>query len=451
MISLRGLALAFGSTAAVATVAGAAYGDAQHTVVVCGDGPDGEEVVARVASHVHSPYRLQEASTFCKGLSSGRASAFAAAAKDRGADAKLVTRTRAAARSAHADLAILLDTRGPKHGATVVHVWLVDATGEGAAEVDHEVTLDAGASVNEQGDAAWNMVAADLGGASEGEGHSTAAAASPTPSDSSDGAPDGTQAHASPSDADHGVTEPESKSGEGDRGAETFSIRAAIETGSRDFTYVDRLTPTLRSYSLFAAPLGVVDAELYPLARLGTPVLKDFGVTFDYAIAFGLSSADSGGTSVSTAWSMFDVGAHERIHVGRSGLLGVHAGYGQMTYSFNGGLEATAELPGVQYRYVRGGADARVALGPFSVYGSGSYLDVLSTGPMGTYFARASVGGLEGRVGIARTLGSGFEVSLELAYTRFFYSLNPQPGDAYVAGGALDQMAFGSLGVAYVF
>ncbi len=87
----------------------------------------------------------------------------------------------------------------------------------------------------------------------------------------------------------------------------------------------------------------------------------------------------------------------------------------------------------------------------FSIYGSGSYLFVLSTGPVGGYFARESVGGVEGRLGVARSLGHRFEASLEVAYTRFFYSLNPQPGDTFVAGGALDQMAFGSLGIAYVF
>jgi hypothetical protein len=180
-------------------------------------------------------------------------------------------------------------------------------------------------------------------------------------------------------------------------------------------------------------------------------VLKDLGVTFDYARAFGLSSADSSGTPVSTTWSVFDVGAHERIPAGRSWLFGLHGGYGQMTYSFDGALDTPAALPGVQYSYVRGGADARVALGAFSVYGYGSYLYVLSTGPLGGYFTRATAGGIEGRLGLARDLGRGFEASLEVSYTRFFSSLNPQPGDTYVAGGALDQMAFGSLGVAYVF
>lgn len=417
MIAARRLAPAVGLTVTVVTSAGTGRADAPHAVVVCGEGTDGEEVVSRVASHLRPPYRFQEAGSFCKGLSSGQASTLATAARDRVADGKLVTRARAAAQSAHADLAILVDTRRSKGGAALVHVWLIDSKGEGSAEVDREVTLGAGASSDEQGDAAWTAVAADLGASSD-ETRSTA--------------------------------EPASAPREGGRDAAIGSVRVAMETGARDFTYVDRLTTTLRSYSLFAAPLVHADAELYPLARTGAPVLKDVGVTFDYAMAFGLSSSDSAGASVKTTWSFFDVGARERIHAG-SWLLGLHAGYGEMTYSFGGALETTAELPGVQYRFVRGGADARVALGPLSVYGSGSYLYVLSTGPLGTYFTRASVGGIEGRVGVARALGHGFEISLEFAYTRFFYTLNPQPGDAYVAGGALDQMAFGSLGVAYVF
>jgi hypothetical protein len=235
------------------------------------------------------------------------------------------------------------------------------------------------------------------------------------------------------------------------RAADVFAVRAAIEAGSRNFAYTDRLTSSLRSYSLFAAPLGVVDAELYPLARTGLPGLKDFGLTADYGRAFGLSSDDSAGTAVNTTWSLFDVGARERIPVGRSWLLGLHGGYGEMTYTFDGSLAAPAALPGVQYRFVRGGADARVALGPFSLSAQGSYLAVFSTGPIGGYFARGSVGGVEGRLALARDLGLGFEASIDVGYTRYFYSFNPQPGDAYVAGGALDQMAFGSLGVAYVF
>jgi hypothetical protein len=322
-------------------------------------------------------------------------------------------------------------------------VWLVDASGDGAAEIDEEVTVGAGASTAEQGDAAWSVLAADLGaGADTGPSPSSPPAAteestaSPNPS--------------APSDADRGPSNEAASEPRAGRKDSLFSIRAAIMSGSRNFSYVDRLTPTLRSYALFAAPMGLVDADVYPFVRTGLPVLRDLGITGDYARAFGLSSDDSTGTSVSASWSLFDVGVHERLPVGDSWLVGLGAGYGEMAYTFDGALATTAAFPGFQYHLVRFGGDARVTLGPFSVYGYGSYLDVLSTGPEGGYFAHATVGGLEGRLGLSRDLGHGFEVSFEVAYTRFFYTLNPQPGDAYVAGGALDQMAFASLGVGYM-
>jgi hypothetical protein len=47
------------------------------------------------------------------------------------------------------------------------------------------------------------------------------------------------------------------------------------------------------------------------------------------------------------------------------------------------------------------------------------------------------------------TLGRGFEARLWLDYARWFYDMNPEPGDAYVAGGALDEMLTVLVGVAY--
>jgi hypothetical protein len=239
--------------------------------------------------------------------------------------------------------------------------------------------------------------------------------------------------------------------GEPTRSTALASIGASIQGGARDFSYVDRITPTLRPYDLVAAPLVFVDGEIYPLARSRILVLEDLGATFDYAQAFGLASTDSAGTSVSTTWNAFDFGAHERVPIGHAVLAGIHGGYGEIDYSFHGALRTSAQLPDVQYRFVRGGLDGRVALGAIAVYGYASYLSVLSTGLFGTYFARASVGGIEGRIGVAHAIARGFELSLEIAYTRFYYSLHPQPGDAYVAGGALDQMTRGSLGLTYLF
>jgi hypothetical protein len=438
--------------------------DSQPSVLVCGEGSQGQALASRIASQASASYRLADSP--CKALYSGRGtSSLTAAASGRAADAKLVARARNALQSTHTDAAILVVARKSKHGAAAaaaVHVWLVDANGTGPAAVDQDVALEAGSSPDDAASAVWNVVVPSL--PSRRPAHSEEASASAKhggsqepserrPSDPSSGnasEPAATAEGGTAAGADQGPsdsTEPR----EGGRATALAFVRAAVEIGARNFTYVDRLTPTLRPYSLSAAPLAVVEGELYPLARSGAPVLKDLGVTLDYAMAFGLSSADSAGTSVGTSWNAFDAGLRERIPLGRSVLLGLHAGYGENAFQFRGALPTTAQLPGVRYRFVRGGADGRLALGSLALYACASYLDVLDAGPVGAYFPRATIGGLEGRFGVTRSMGRNVELSLEVAYTRFFYSLNPQPGDAHVAGGALDQMAFGSLGAAYVF
>jgi hypothetical protein len=38
-----------------------------------------------------------------------------------------------------------------------------------------------------------------------------------------------------------------------------------------------------------------------------------------------------------------------------------------------------------------------------------------------------------------------------VSYRRFFYSMNPTPGDGYVAGGALDELGGLQASVAYIY
>jgi hypothetical protein len=447
--------------AVVGAFAWTARGDTRPSVVVCGEGSDGEALALRLGSHASASYRLSSADAWCKSLSSGRGAPLAAAASGHASGAKLVARARSAAQSAHADAAILVVARKSRRG-TVVHVWVVDANGAGVAEVDQDVALVPGSSADDGADALWSVVAPALPSRRPVEAEGASAPAKPPvrqspdrPQPPAEDTPDSDLMAASepPAGADQGTPNGDSPAHprSGEEATAIGVVRAGFEVGSREFSYVDRLTPTLRSYSLFAAPLAVVEGELYPLARAGVPILKDLGATLDYAMAFGVSSSDASGDSVNTAWSSFDAGARERIRLGPSVLLGLHGGYGENSFIFSGALGTTAELPSVRYRFVRGGADARVALGSLSFQAYGSYLGVLSSGPIGTYFQRATIGGIEGRVGATQAIGHGFELSLEVAYERFFYTLNPQPGDHYVAGGALDQMAFGSVGAAYVF
>jgi hypothetical protein len=69
---------------------------------------------------------------------------------------------------------------------------------------------------------------------------------------------------------------------------------------------------------------------------------------------------------------------------------------------------------------------------------------------MSDRFSRASVQGVGGRIGVAARALSWLEGRLEFKYDHMFYKLSPEPGDAYVAGGALDQRLAITVG-AYVF
>ena len=427
-------------------------------IVIWGEGAAGEEVASRLELRLNASYEARDPGSFRSALAPS-ALFLASAARDRVKDRKLVVRARAAARSAHVEAAVLVSVRKSKRG-TAVHVWLIDAQGDGAA-VDREVALPAGASALEEANAAWNAVSAALAPSAATTAPPAPSPAAPAPAPAPEPAAESAPA-SPPASAPTPTTEerpaateaaggPTNENKRATRANALLFARVLLEAGSRHFSYTDRVTTTLRSYDLLAAPLVAAEAEVYPLARTALPVLKDLGLTFDYRIAFALSSADDAGTAVSTAWSSFDVGARERIHLSRAVVLGVRGGYGQNAFSFNASLPTTAELPDVQYHFVAGGVDATLTVGSLSLYVAGSYLGVLSAGREGTYFPRATVGGLAGTLGASYVLGDGFEVSLEVAYTRFFYSMNPEPGDPYVAGGALDQMGRGSLGVAYVF
>jgi hypothetical protein len=436
--------------AVVLASVGARGAEGERLVFVLGEGTDAEEIGSRVASRLTAPYVARDPAPLRRSLTTARAPSLAAAAKESAKDAKLVSRTWFAVRRAHADAAVLVHVRKSRQ-AVSGHLWLIEADGDGAAAVDREITLPAGASAADVSDAIWSALASHLSssGAPASEAATPQSKDPPAPPKSIEVSQPTTAAAPSAEPPSPSASEPERAAVRSTREDALFVIRALVEVGTRHFSYVDRVTTSLRSYDLLAAPLVGVHGELSPFSRANVPVLKDFSVIGDYRLALGLSSTDSAKDSVSTSWSSFDIGARERVHLSQSLALGLHGGYGQDDYTF-GAVSAGTTLPDVQYRFIAVGPDANLTLSRLSLYLSGSYLGVLSAGLVGTYFPRATVGGVEGTIGVAYSLAHGFEVSLEVEYTRFFYSMNPQPGDAYVAGGALDQMGRGALGVGYV-
>jgi hypothetical protein len=430
---------------AATTFATVARADDPQRVAIVATGPDGDAIASGIASHLSAPYG-SDSDGFRSALGAGGARLLPLAAKRHDKDAELVKRARAAARSAHVDKAILVHVERSRK-ATVVHVWVIEPQGSGSAPIDQDVRLGAGATAGDETDAAWNAVASEF-----------PAKASPAPvvDDSTKTSPPVSKATDEPTAKAPDDEAPSASSGEHSPSEHTRAnafavLGAAMQGGSRHFSYVDRLTPTLRPYDLSVAPLFAIHGEIYPFSNTSIPVISGLGAIGDYARAFGLGSEDSAGNQVGTSWQAFDLGLRERLLLGRSFILGVDLGYGDDNFAFDSPVTPTAQLPSTNYEIFRGGLDGRFVHDKLSVQASASYLAVLSTGEFGTVFPRTSVGGVEASVGASYTVAPSLEATLALVYTRFFYDLQPVPGDSYVAGGALDQMATVSLGLAYLF
>ena len=400
-----------------------------ETVAVVVEGDGGDAIAPWLEDRVRAPDTLREGDAFRSALRSRGALPLRAAARGAGRDAQLIARARAAARETDVDRAILVDLHRTARGARV-HVWAIDLQHPGAA-VDSDVTLPASATAIDATRAILGLLPAAAASAEASPASATGPAAAPVVAAAAESSPT-----ASASEPDS-VAAPAAPAAAG----ALLELQAGVGVGSRHFSYVERVTPSLRPYDLAAAPLAAVSAVVYPLSFTRIPGLRDLGVTGEYARAFGVSSQDSTGTQVGTTWQSFDVGATERIAVGRAVTANVSLGYGGNDFQFNQGLSsAAAALPGVAYRFVRAGADVHVTfLSAFTAFGGGSYMDMLDTGATGQLFPRESVGGVEGHLGAAYALAKNWQVSLSAAYTRVFYSVNPVPGDTAVAGGALDE------------
>jgi len=231
----------------------------------------------------------------------------------------------------------------------------------------------------------------------------------------------------------------------------------ALEVGGsavgRQFDYHDGISANLRSYNVAPAAMASVAAEVFPFAG-ASGVLRDFGFTGSYAHSLFLKSTLAGGPDVSTTEAAYSFGLRARIHPwGDAGtLFGVSYQYADQSFVFDSaGASVDAQLPSVDYRANRIGADVRIPFGSFALLAGAAFRAVLSAGDVQSRFRAPSVDGVDGEVGASMTVASGWEARLVADYERYFYGFQPMPGDGYVAGGALDQFFGGRLAVAYVY
>jgi hypothetical protein len=238
-----------------------------------------------------------------------------------------------------------------------------------------------------------------------------------------------------------------------DESTSLFKVGVALDLGGRWFSYHDGLSANLRPYSVFPAPILALSGEVYPAATTGIRVLKDLGVRARFGHAFGLKSATKDGAPIETQWNRFAVDLHGRLRTGEgyAPVLGAAIGFEWIAFWFNDAGAIANEVPGASYKNLRLGLDARIPIGRVGLGFDVAYLAPLSTGAVYERFKDPSVKGVDLGFKVGVGIWSGLMAEVGLDYTRYFSSFGPVPGDAYVAGGALDQLLALRLGLAYVY
>jgi hypothetical protein len=242
-------------------------------------------------------------------------------------------------------------------------------------------------------------------------------------------------------------------------GGEVFNVRVGLEDGGRFFRYSDSITETVnRDYKIFGPPAIAVAAEVYPAATTGIVVVRDIGLWVDYAHYFAVRSQTSDNLGFGANWNRLNTGLRYRFRFGakeRPFVLALQGGYGFHNFAFkpddDKAARITDSLATVKYNYLRVGLDARLPVSIVAFLPGFSYLGPLSPSDDTVYarFRDASVKGVQMWLDLAVVLPKGFELRGGAEYTRYFASFRPEPGDAYVAGGALDQFVALRLSALY--
>lgn len=237
------------------------------------------------------------------------------------------------------------------------------------------------------------------------------------------------------------------------RAEEPVALDAELgaEVMGRYLSYHQDLFHRLNTYDLTAAPGAYGRAAFYPGALLGHRFASMVGVTLGADIVSAPASLDTRGAPVRVrAWG-YTAGLRVRLPAGMPDV-GLDLAYVAQRFTLGESTPTLdAGIPNVGAQSLRVGVSARVAITDrVAVSARGAFLAVLDTGVAPSlYFPRLSTNAVEFGAGVAVGLWRGVEVRAGVEYRRYFSSMNPEPGDAYVVGGSVDQYITGTLGVGY--
>lgn len=418
------------------------------SVAVFIEGGDAGSVADEIEGVLPPELRLIERKTFADALKKNGAGQLGnAIAVKGGLRDKVLGRVQKAMEAVGADAAIVGRVRLGRAGK---EVWLVWLSADGDVKVDQAVGLRGGSSDRQAGmhealdGPAKALVPPPEAPPQDTGGTGTGTGSGPEGGDKAD--PD--------KDKDEDAGKPKGKRTVNNAGTSLFMLTAAYEAGGRLVAFSDPITLNIRPYQVLGAPMIHAAGEVYPAAPSGITVLKDIGLTARFSMALGLSSAtEDGSASTGNTWIRFRGGLKWRFLPGsdKGPILALTGDYGMDIFSFDDAGALASSVPSVEYQYLRAGGEVRLPIGPVAFELGGGYRGLLAVGQPSERFTNTQAFGFDASAGFVVMLPAGFEARLSADYTRVFYSFTPELGDAYVAGGMVDEMLGARIGVAYVY
>jgi hypothetical protein len=266
-------------------------------------------------------------------------------------------------------------------------------------------------------------------------------------------------------EADDNVLREEASAGASPPGSvpPTFDAFIAPTGTTRALAYHQDVSPTgMRPYGLPLAAAPTLRVVWYPIAALSSGPIQHLGIEAAIEQAFGLRSA-AGTDGSALAGKTFGNAVHDytgglryRIPFGAghqfwiSGTVGEHA-FLFISPSDCSDCRAMLHIPDVVYRYGRPGIGLRLEMpADFSVTLGGGYRYIFNAGGthLDGYFPHRTVGGVDAELALSYRVAANLEIRGSGQLRRYFYDMHSKAGDAFLAGGAIDQYWTVGLGVA---
>jgi hypothetical protein len=227
------------------------------------------------------------------------------------------------------------------------------------------------------------------------------------------------------------------------------SLRAFLGFGSpyRNLAYDSPITSSLGDYQLAGAPMLDLNVAFHPARPFTDGWASWFGLDIRAQLALSTPTIDRDGHKFNSRYDAYHFGLRARVPLGKQ-YVSAFSGYAMSRVSIaSESKDVSVPAPSVDYRMIRSGVGAEIALGDSLGLGLDvAWLSFLSVGDIGHWFPRADAGGVEVSAAATYSLTSGIFARAAASYQRTFFDFNPRPDDKYAAAGATDQYLALSLG-----